>query len=269
MLKERIPFRMKYLARELARLTVGTTADLLMPQTTRFVILTNGRTGSNLLVDYLQQNPRIRLYGEIFGTYYLGQPIVTEMIRRQGSAAFLDRMLQRTLTESHVGAKILYAQIEGPYGDNRGLPGLRDAGNALTQNRDIKIIHLKRDNLLDVVVSMALAKKTKSYVGRDYGDTTVAIDPDKCGALLETLRSQEEKYRAQFAEHTYLEVTYEDLVANPDAVIADSFQFLNVAPVPVQSRLRKQNHAPHQRVISNYRDLKTAFQGSRYERYFA
>lgn len=268
MLQRHIPFRAKYIAKELSRLSVGKLTNLVLPEATRFVILTNGRTGSNLLVSYLKQNPNIRLYGEILGKYYLDQPFVRTMIRERGAVPYFRNMQSRILTESHVGAKLLYAHVEPPYAKRRELPDLPRVLDSLAADMGTKIIHLRRENLLDVVISGKLAKQTMSYVGRDYGDIKIELKPRICRRLFEKMQAQEARYRALFAGHDYLEVTYEQVVDNPEKMIAATFAFLGVEPVPAKTSLEKQNRAPRESVVSNYAELKREFSDTEYAAFF-
>lgn len=268
MIKRHISFRAKYIAKELSRLSVGKIADLVLPEVSRFVILTSGRSGSNLLVSYLDQHPDIRLYGEILGKYYLDQPFVRKMIRERGAIPYFRNMQSRVLTESHVGAKLLYAHIETPYSKRRELPDLPSVLDALVGDNSTKIIHLRRENLLDVVISGTLARQTSSYVNREYGDIKFELKPRRCRTLFEKMRAQEARYRALFAEHNYLEITYEQVVDDPEMAIARTFAFLEVEPVPARTTLKKQNRAPRERVLLNYAELKREFEDTPYAAFF-
>lgn len=268
MLRENIPFRAKYIAREASRLTAGRLANFLMPKVKRFVILTNGRSGSTLLVSYLRQNSNIRLYGEIFGKYYLAQPMVRELIRRDGAVSYFKNMQSRCLAESHVGVKILYSHLEPSYGEERGVPDLPAVVDELVRDKDIKILHLRRDNLLDIAISGMLAKLTKSYSGRDYGDLRIVLPVDRCRQTFEQLQRQSERYRTLFSEHDYLEITYEDLVDTPDGTLASAFAFLGAELVAAQTTLKKQNRSPRETVVTNYAELKEAFANTPFARFF-
>lgn len=268
MLKEYIPFRVKYISREISRLTAGRLANRLMPEVKRFVVLTNGRSGSTLLVSYLRKNRNIRLYGEIFGKYYLDQPMVREMIQRDGAVSYFKNMQSRCLAESHVGVKILYCHLEPSYGKQRGVPDLPAVVDELVDDKDTKILHLRRGNLLDIAISGMLAKLTKSYSGRDYGDLRIVLPVDRCRQIFEQLQRQSERYRTLFAEHDYLEITYEDLVDTPDETLASAFAFLGAETVAARTTLKKQNRSPREVVLTNYAELKDAFADTPFARFF-
>lgn len=268
MLRKHIPLRAKYIVRELSRLTVGNVADRVMAEVTRFVILTNGRTGSNLLVSYLQQDPNIRLYGEILGSYYLGQPFIRDIIRQRGAVHYLKTMQARCLTERYVGVKLLYAQLGVSYSKHQNLPDLPSVLDQLVADKSTKIIHLRRINLLDIIISGAMAKETNSYVGRVYGDLKITLTADECRKRFNSLHAQEARHCALFAHHPYLEITYEDLVDDPDGSMAAVFSFLGAEPRPARTTLRKQGRAPRTSALANYEELKREFAGSAYARFF-
>jgi hypothetical protein len=94
------------------------------------------------------------------------------------------------------------------------------------------------------------------------------LDYDDCRAYFERLERQEEKHRALFSEHNYMEVYYEDLARNAEKTIKDIGSFLEVPYKIPYCPLKKQIEAPMNEVISNFEQLKEAFSNQRWAQFF-
>ena len=268
MLIERTGFLVKYAAKRLGAETVGRYADFRGRPLKKFLIISNGRTGSNLLVSFLRQSPNTRMYGEVLGGYFLRQGIVRRKIVKDGPGAYLDMMLARTLFETHVGMKILYLQLGQPYADRKEIPNLGEAYEALKRDRSLHIIHLRRQNLLDVALSEALARETNSFVGREYGDVKIELPVkwwlDNIGRLERWI----DKYRKLFRDHPYMEMTYEDLTHDVEGSLEKICGFLELPTFPVEMQMRRQRRKSREAMIANYSALKDAFANTRYSDFF-
>ena len=84
---------------------------LPLPKPTRFVIITRGRTGSNLLLSLLHSHPKIRVWGEVIGEDRLREKYYQNRIRTKGAVPYVKKHLERTGFESSVGIKVLYYQM--------------------------------------------------------------------------------------------------------------------------------------------------------------
>jgi LPS sulfotransferase NodH len=266
--KKKIPFRWKYLVRQLASSTVGRIAGLALPPVKRVVIITNGRTGSNLLVSYLNQSPEIRAYGEVFGGYYLRDAAMLDKVQKVGAIAHLEDMLRRTSTERVVCAKILYRDFEERYHEKRNIPSMARLFGYLVSNEDIRVIHLRRENLLDVIVSKKLAEQSGKFVGGDYAVQQAEISPGFCRRRIEFIKAQEDMCREAFSGPRYLEMTYEELNTDASTALKRLQDFLDVGAFRAQSHHKKQNKAARSQAITNYDELKAHFSGTPFARYF-
>lgn len=263
-----IPFRLKYMARQAACHTAGRLAGVVLPPPVKAVIVTNGRTGSNLLVSHLNQSQEVRAYGEIFGTYYLNHDFLVRRIRDRGALWHLDDMLMRMGNERVTCVKILYRDFEERYRNIWSLPSLGQLFHRLESDDSLRIIHLVRENLLDVVLSNALAKQSGQFVGKTYEVKKISIPPRLCQRKMEGIAAREEKCRAAFRGPRYLELSYEELTSDTTNVLKRLQTFLGLAPFTVQARLKKQNKASRAESLENYDELKAYFAGTSYARFF-
>eukprot|EP01104_Vermistella_antarctica_P019663 TRINITY_DN7834_c0_g1_i1.p1 TRINITY_DN7834_c0_g1~~TRINITY_DN7834_c0_g1_i1.p1 ORF type:complete len:473 (-),score=87.74 TRINITY_DN7834_c0_g1_i1:45-1463(-) len=105
----------------------------------------------------------------------------------------------------------------------------------LDDNCDVKIIHLDRHNLVDIVLSKARSKKTGSShckTACDHAFTTT-LDPEwlmkRLDALEEQGRQAIESTAGLRAKHHWLDITYETLVGNPKEEWCRVLDFLEIS----------------------------------------
>ncbi len=273
--------------------------------TTRFLILAQARTGSTMLVRALNSHPNVRCFGEVLNTardlilygvqgYDNYDPRDREL-RDRDFKAFLRTRIYTPDGEgiSATGFKLLYGQF-------RDFPGLQDW---LTQETSIRVIHLKRRNLLRQLVSLKLAFTTGVWVDNRRSKLSLANlakavrHPPRAAAWLgRRLRpprpaqqatsrlvavSAEElfdfivrsnvraaRYDDLFSHHNVLTLFYEDMVERRDDVFAQAQEFLGVKPAPLTIDTRKQNPQPLAELIANYEELRLAFKDTEQAAFF-
>ena len=220
-----------------------------------FVILCLGRTGSTHLVSLLGSHPDIHCFGELF----------------------TDR--RRTLDEAYIKSPIddpveYVAQLTAPLrqravGFKLPLNSIRAHPVALRllESRELRVIRLRRMNLLALFVSRRLLASTR--VSRstrgDYGDTTVTLDPKQCLAVFR--RTEEhERYLDGLADgKAVFDITYEDLAVGRS--LDDLQAFLGVEPAALESRFKRLRSRPLSETIENWPEIESALRGSQYERF--
>ena len=109
--------------KDLLHASIGAAASLILPPVKKFVILSSGRSGSNLLSSLMKSHPKVTQHGEVFGEFQLESQLVRRRINQAGACRYLDRRLGRMTTEEAAGVKILYGNLEARYGEVRGIPG--------------------------------------------------------------------------------------------------------------------------------------------------
>ena len=140
--------RAKKLTKDLLRASTGRLGDTFCSPSTKLVIFSRGRTGSNLLVSLLRSHPQIWHHHEIFGEYYLQHDFIRNEVNRLGAVAYFERVLQRMFIERVVGVKFLYFHLEPEWARQWNVPDVPTLLPVLRQRRDLRIIHLKRRNHL-------------------------------------------------------------------------------------------------------------------------
>jgi hypothetical protein len=175
--------------------------------------------------------------------------------------AYLDEIYSPEPGLDAVGFKLMYGQAR------------RNAAViAYLIARRVRIVHLVRSNLLDIVVS----RETAGARGRfnssevDAAPVTVSLDPPTVAARLTALDRHVRTVRRliRMVRLPAIEVTYEHLAANPEGFGA-ILQFLGVddANRPLSSDIRKINPFGKQETIANYDEIRAVLTGTRFARF--
>lgn len=215
----------------------------------KFVIITRSRTGSNFLISLLNSNRKIRAFGEIYN-------IIGKNNCQKIYADIFPKKSKKT-----IGFKIFYYH---PIDSND-----KSIWDILKNDQTFKIIHLQRRNLLRVHISRLIAgktddwKKTKNKVDKLKGKK-VLIDLGELTKDFETTNTYIQKANNDFKNHEMINVFYEDLIDNKDAIMTRVFNFLNVENCSTQSKLLKQNPEKIEDLVLNYKELKDYLIRSQY-----
>jgi LPS sulfotransferase NodH len=241
--------------------------------TVRFIILANGRTGSNLLQASINQHPAVTAYGELFhsseekrakwpirGRYY-----------RAGEDAIA--FLEETAFAPPSDPAKLATGFRIFYGHSRQDSAASRVWDYLAEDRDVRVIHLVRNNLLESFVSESVARRTGEWLRRLNEEAPPAPDPfeadvRECEKYFNNISSMHVWAREHFAGHPFLELSYEEMCSEYQATLDRTFELLGVAPVPVCAPYRKQASRPVRDQLSNFAQLREAFLGTPYERFF-
>lgn len=242
----------------------------------RFIVLTTPRSGSTWFLDVLGGVPGTTVFAELFlprrkpredrsmswrTAEYLdrtqrGHPLFCEASPRLGPrpwsvVTYLDEVYRRS---GAVGFKVMYSNLVRH-------PELW----AYVVSRRVRVVHLVRANLLDVVVSERVWRATRT-VHRLAGEPEVAIEPIRIEpvelvARIRRMRRRTSVMRSllRICRVQVLEVRYEDLVRDPDAFGAVC-DFLCVDRVSLRppSSLVKLVKQPASEMIRNYDEVTRA-----------
>lgn len=226
-------------------------------------MLTKSRTGSNFLVNSLQSHPNIKVFGELFRGGV--DDAVKTSILNSVEDYFQDHIFNRYGREiKAVGFKIFYKH---PVYDHTG-----KVWQYLLSMEDLKVIHLRRENILKALVSMKIAKKTdiwkESNESKDIISKRIELTVDECRDYFNQTRKWEEGANEKFAGNSMLELTYEELTSDYQEKMRSIQEFLGVEPIELQPKTAKQNPETLSELIVNYEELKRYFSGTEWEVFF-
>ena len=238
----------------------------------KFVILTSPRTGSNYLSYLLHDHPNMMSIGEVYCLETLwGQPgkaqynhnIFLRVIRNLFPLLFLKRFVYHQYPKQiqAVGFRLFYHQADH-------FPSLL---RYLIATDNLKVIHLQRLNLLENLVSLRLAQKTKLWSSMQkpsFGNIKLTLSYQEClEHFIETTKTQQ-RFSRLFPERPVLPVYYERLYTQPQKESSKILAFLGLSQRHLTCALIKQNTRPLDDVIQNYQELKRRFSTSSWYRFF-
>ena len=244
----------------------------------KFIILCTGRTGSNLLCSLLQSHSNIRAFAEVLYKDPKRKRIHWDypgynseeiwQIRERNPNHFIDEIVFRKfpLTVSAVGFKLFYNH--GQNNNNRCI------WDHLNQIKNLKIIHLKRENLLEQYISLKKAKATRQWINKSKNnnyqldDFNLTIEKNDCLKHFQEVRHLEQKYDDFFRDHHILNVSYENLVKDYISETKKIQIFLGTSYQKLYSSTYKQSQQPISHIINNYAELKESFQGTYWSSFF-
>jgi LPS sulfotransferase NodH len=241
---------------------------------TRFLILASARTGSTLLARSLNRHRQIVAYGEILRSRSFFPARFAAFGRSQGlyqsdPVAFLERKVYRKYPPNvaAAGFKIFYSHAP------RDTAWGRAVWQYLVNQNEIKVIHLKRRNLLKAQLSRRQAAETREWVHYSAGhrNNAIALSYDEALADFTRTRQEEMEYAALFAGHPMLDVDYEDLAAGYEDEMARLQAFLGVGGASyemIRPPTHKRPSQPLSDQVANYQELKTQFQDSPWAEFF-
>ncbi len=240
---------------------------------TPFVVVGRSRVGSNLLRGLLNAHPQIATFGEVFRSMdsldwdHVGyfQSRETKILIEQDPVRFLDRRVfgRYPRATRAVGFKLFY------YHARTGAAA--SIWPYLRERRDLKVVHLKRRNLLRTHLSRKRAALTDQWVkttGQPDGSVVVTLDFDECLKDFAQTRTWELECDEYFAAHTRREVTYEALAGDYGTEIQSLHEFLGVPFQPAKPSTFKQAKQPLSAMIANYPELKERFTGTGWAEFF-
>ena len=142
----------------------------------------------------------------------------------------------------------------------------------LKKDKSIKIIHLKRKNYLDIIISSRIASSTGKWQitsKKEMGDyEPIWLDYKECLDSFKKINKYEIIYDDFFKDHPLINITYEDLLKNLDYELNRIQKFLGLDIEVLASPLKKQNHKKPVESIINYQELKEKFSRTKWYYFF-
>lgn len=238
-----------------------------------FIILGTARTGSSLLVQTLRSHPSVVSFGEVLNPAKAGYNTPgfenwRGVARRARDLAPIHFFETGVFTGyrpdiTAVGCKIFYAHVERPI--------FAAAREWLTGNERLRVVHLRRSNVLRTYLSLVIARKTRVYGTRSRENRStleVTLSPAACERFFENTTRLHGTYGKLFAGHETLDIDYEDFVADRDRHAMRLQEFLDLEPSPLGAPLVKQELRPLVEAITNYEELARHFADTRWAVHF-
>jgi LPS sulfotransferase NodH len=215
----------------------------------KFFIYGTGRSGSKLLVSLLNSHPDIYCDCEILAKKYVSTAFFPYL--------YMDALSRKAKLKgsSVYGCKIMSYQLKGQkYIDDAAfIRNLSEKG--------WKFIHIRRENILDIVLSLMLAKKDNIWELRNingYKQQKLYVDPVELINRIKYFKSIFKMEDRNMMRTKNIRIVYErDLLSgNWQAVMDSVFEYLGVEKVKVHSDLKKKFNGSYRDKIINFDEIK-------------
>jgi LPS sulfotransferase NodH len=245
----------------------------------RLLVTCAARTGSTMLVHFLQSHPDMCVHGEVLApkgplnyygiNYRLPNPPLEGIlmsIRDRDPVAFLHDFVWQPGSRAVSGFKGKYEELL--------LPQYRPVLDAIVNDTSVKVIHLTRDDLLARYLSQYIAVTVHGFFQLlDEQDrpkeTTVRLSPEKAEEDFRRTEGRQRAFADRFSGHEVLDVTYEQLVRAPDETLGAIQQFLGVSEQrDLRSPSKKVSMRSPRETIANYEELAEYFANTQYRHFF-
>lgn len=225
-----------------------------------FVLLAEGRTGSEYLTKLLDDHPNVRAQGE--------------RLRRMAAngASPADQLDWARGALEPDGPGLTTAGFKTKLRDVAD----REAFTRLLLERDVRVLHLVRRNVVKVAVSEITRDRLAEVLGRSHAHreadrvASVAVDLQHFDDLLRHRRELDAELDAyvESLELPVLRLAYEDLLVDRDRVLREVFDFLGVPPHEATTSLVKTTADDLRQVVANFDELVGRYRGTPYESMF-
>ncbi len=234
-----------YFRYSLARLRPPTARRNATAASGRYVMIFEGRSGSTHLTDLLGSHPDITALHEKLGAFD----------SRQAQADWLHQLYGDSSEPKTrvIGFKTKLRAILDP----------RAVAETLRE-RNVRVIHLDRRNVVKQVVSQIRAAQLHRERGRwnitdsDEAVAPALIHPAEFKRVLRhrmRINRQLGEFVACVAQPT-LKIEYEDLLADEPAVLRRLLEFLEIEPQPLRSAYKKHTADDLRSVVLNLEELR-------------
>lgn len=224
---------------------------------TTLILLGRSRVGSNLVLRTLEGHPEVTVHGEVLAPNKRPEGDLSGHVRR---------LLEAKSKASVLAFKVFYYHVD----TSNDLP----VWESLISRSDVRVVHLKRRNILRTHVSRARAAATNQWAAQAGAAPVAAprlwLDYEDCLADFKRTRNYERRFDEMLACHgtPTLQLEYESVVADFSPTMKRLQRFAGVADLNLPPALEKQAQLPLTDEIANYEDLKTAFVGTEWESFF-
>lgn len=226
----------------------------------RFILFTQGRSGSTLLEQLLNNHPSIRCDTEILNRTFFGRVVVPR--------AFIEGRARCMRSEAY-GFKLHLTHLT----DDQDI---RDPGRFLLDMHHCqwKIIHVVRDNLFRQALSNCVAKQTgvwhRSKDQTGSRPPAVTIDGNQLMTAIRWRANQLAREQQLIQDIPHLGINYErDLLNNEQHHTTANrlFAFLELPEHPVSATLKRTSRDDPSEYIANYHEVIDLLAASEFAHY--
>jgi hypothetical protein len=233
-----------------------------------------------MLVHLLRSHPEICSHSEVFTPNRITGITGTYLKKSREQADFLERL---SCERDRDPIKFLYKIVLDLQGkkvvgfklkhDELVLPEFKALRDAIANDLDFRIIHLRRENLLRRFLSHYVANHVRHITLAVQGQSVpevppVKLDPLECQRDFETILKRDAEFAELFARHRSFSLSYEEMVARDPEKMAAVLDFLGVSPRELSTTTKKLGNDNLRSAISNFEELRSYFAGGPFSKFF-
>ena len=270
------------------------TSSLRSNVATRFVVLAFGRSGSTLLVNYLCSHPDVVCYHEPFnqrgwhGRFASVGNVkeAVELIYRRGLSPTVGMRLRSHLGRLRGRKPIWSGQSQRAHWGRYAAVGFKmtvaqalhfhpELWEWLRSDEQTRVVLLRRRNTVSRFISYLVARERgvwHSSDARDVAQPCVRVDPADLLDFAEKQEKQLRLIREGLGSDPWrvVEVTHEELAADPKEVMAELFQVLGVEPCGrLQGQTVRLIRGDVRDAVENYDELARELRGTPLEQWLS
>ena len=233
-----------------------------------------------MLVHLLRSHPDICSHDEVLSSGTLGGITGTYLIKRREEPDFAERM---AAIRDRDPIKFLYKIVLDLQGkkavcfklkhDELIRPEYKVLRDEIVSDRDFRIIHLRRENLLRRYLSYYIANKVTRVTLAVHGQSVpelqpVVLKPRKVQKDFETILDREREFAELFAQHPGFQISYEEMIAPSSEKLQSLLDFMGVPRRELSTTTQKLGSGDLRKVIANFDELRSYFAGSPFSKFF-
>lgn len=232
---------------------------------TPLCVLSTARSGSNFLIHTLRMHPAVFMYGEAFSHVERVREIAMwpdKQRRPHYGGGSVRRFLEGTVFPPEKENRLVVGFKLFP-DHAKWLPYPQRFWRLLDSVPGLKVLELERENLLDVILSLRLAVRDKSWyvtpAMQPPLQEPIWIDYDYCVGALQKLRREREASRKRLPHADRMRVTYDSLSHNTPSCAEEIYAWLGVPGgyrAPAAGPVR-QRRVPRSEAIANFDELRS------------
>lgn len=242
-----------------------------------FAIISTQRSGSTYIRTSLDSHAEVCCAGEVFLPHYNKEHSFHEWLK-YCDTSYLEGLIGRTHLVYRFLDSVYAAKHDGAqgfkfmYSQARWVPYCYPMVMKYFKDRNVRIIHVVRNNFLEMCISREMAKFTGVYHSKDASEVTehkmIHVSVPRVLRSISRMERERSAWCARLQSYESLEVSYEDFVRNNEEVSRRMLGFLGVNPdVRLTSSLKKVIRAPIDDVVENYAELAEALRSNGYARF--
>lgn len=245
-----------------------------------FVLIAGHRSGTTMLLRSLESHPRIECHKRPLKVDSYKGVIAVDNRRcpyRRFRTASLTRRFDYLFNRQRLVADFV-SSLSANAGDNVQAVGIRITYLAADKHpeilgwaieNEVPVVHLIRENALKTILSrLAVKARGIAHSTQQVKAVKLTLEPASLKKRLQKLTEKISEYQMRLGNAHCLEMSYESFVAERDPETRRLLNFLGIDDyLPLTSNTVKLNPDSLEDVIENYAEVKTALEGTDFERF--